>query len=316
MSGIRVTSVAAIEEFEGYLAAFLSEFSHECAHLRQAIGSRRLEVENRLEEARMEYRSALDYLHSLEEPGWEDYDAVERAEDRCRRLAEFRERFESFVDDALARLNEIESRQAADVSAGVNSLAQTLNLARRYLAITPDSGEPLSTFSGQSPNAASVPASPTIIHGVDTGQSSALTSGEIGELPELPNGLKWVSVDDLDWQGVDHSLEFKKASETDIAAMMKVFERDLLPLLRSNPRISVEGLVKMDQEDGRSSATAGRSFAYEFLIGTTSGSDVIAVEQSPHGAGGRYFWQSGRHRALVAKKLGWQYVPARIVGRK
>lgn len=314
MSEIRVASLAAIEEFEGVLTLFLSEFSYECKALRQSILDNITDIDNHLSEARIEHRSAVEYLHNIEESSWQDRDAVDDLENCHAKWSGFRDQFSDFSDAALAKVNEIESIQTRDVVTAMRFLIEVIDTAKSYLAITLDSGSNPSPGTVMQSGSDRESIAPITKPASEIKITSPIFGEDIKNLPKLPNGMQWIPIEKLDWAAVDDNIEFKKASETDIAAMMSVFERDLLPVLGANPQIELSTLKGQDRLAGKDAAATGRAFAYEFLIGTSVGSDVIAIDRLDHHTGGRHGWQSGRHRALVAKKLGWRFIPVRIVG--
>ena len=69
-------------------------------------------------------------------------------------------------------------------------------------------------------------------------------------------------------------------------------------------------LEQLDRLAGRNSSPHGLVFAWECMIG---GNEPIVVN-APHPLTGPSFgWTSGRHRALVARQLGWTHLPVRVI---
>lgn len=132
-------------------------------------------------------------------------------------------------------------------------------------------------------------------------------------LPQLPRGYVWIPLNELHWDEVPHDLQFKKADWNDIEVMMRNFMNVVVPML-SHPRgVTRDQLYALDVMNGVSNSSNQRSslaFAWDCLIG---GTDTIAVAAPSPLTGSKYGWQSGRHRALVAKSLGWTHIPAKMV---
>jgi hypothetical protein len=145
-------------------------------------------------------------------------------------------------------------------------------------------------------------------------EGSILTTADGTQLPKLPNGGKWIRIEHFDWKGIEDELPFRKASASDISTMLKVFEEDVLPLLNRSGSVTLSKLYALDRKDGRTQAPWSRAFAYEFLVGIDRGSDVIAVTGKGRPSRPPYEWLSGRHRAFIARRLGWKFVPARVAG--
>jgi len=309
MSGIRIASIDEIAEMEGHLQAFRGEFSSECRTLSQSIRDSLTDIENRVDQESAEYRSARDYFSGIEEPGWEDEAALEEAEARFQQWSGYLRQFEEFADVALARVAEIETEQTRDVAAATKFIDLAVETARAYSAIHFDGANGTKASGGSSAGSASTVASRRAAP-----QGSAITSGRVADLPALPNGMSWVPIEALDWKEVDDDLEFKKAGEADISAMLTVFEREVLPLLARDPPADWFELSEMDRRDGRTAPTTGRAFAYEFMIGQNRQSDVVAVDAPRASQDEHYGWESGRHRTLIARRLGWKFMPARVLG--
>ena len=208
--------------------------------------------------------------------------------------------------------------------------------------------------------------------GVPAGAAgSSLRGSSVRGLPDLPNGLRWVPMGSIGWDGVDGipgvpgELEFRKASKEAIREMLETFEAEVVPMLYRNGAVSVEELSRRDQQDGRGGTSRSLLLCYDSMIGSGRQSDVIVFQSTSGGArdehpaarirsfqegrearaagwgaqanpyrevgregaagvwdqgwqwedgGGRLAFTSGRHRALVARELGWKFIPARVLG--
>lgn len=304
MTGIFIADINALQDFEDYLASFLNGFMAECSELRRTILDTAADIEMRLEEAQDEYDSAVEAASGDEDDSWEDSWAVEEAAARLEEWSTYKRRFEEFADGAIVQVTEAEESQDRAVSTAVNFMAKAIAAALAVRAVSMT----MTSSGNVRPNVAAE-AGPVL-----GGETSVLRTARTREqLPPLPNGLTWVSVDRLDWSAVPDDMAFEKAKRDDIAAMLLVFERDVLPAVTTEG-LQHSDLVALDRLDGRVSGATSRAFAYEFMIGVGRASDVIAIN-APHVlTGNRATWESGRHRAMVAKELGWTFVPARVIG--
>ncbi|MCE2435765.1 MAG: hypothetical protein J4F29_23055 [Candidatus Latescibacteria bacterium] len=190
-------------------------------------------------------------------------------------------------------------------------------------------------------------------------------------LPALPNGLQWVEIDKISWDGVDgipDNLAFRKVSKENMREMLETFENQLLPVLSENKDVSADELVMIDKQNACAEGSSNSlRLSHDSMIGSSNTSDVIVLHSKPLSPGqnaehpaastpafesgrkarvegkdrnsnpyrqlGRegaaniwdqgWEWQlsekqlaftSGRHRTLVARELGWKFIPARVLG--
>lgn len=306
MTGIYIADIDAIQDLEDYLPAFVNGFHAECRQLRESILETAYEIEMRLDEAQEEYDSAFSSSRGGDDDdsSWESEGAADAAADRLAEWNSYKQRYDNFADRAISQIDEAQAAQDRAVSLAVSLLSRMIESAKTIRAVT-ISSEHSPQIDDANPSA----------QGASTIQgTSILHSARLPEqLPPLPNGLTWVPVDRLDWSSIPEDIAFKKAKHDEIAAMLEVFEREVLPAVFAQG-LQHNDLVNMDRRDGRTIGASSRAFAYEYMIGFGRSSDVIAVN-APHAiTGNRVTWESGRHRAMVARELGWNFVPARVIG--
>jgi|GEM_PF-2810995 len=306
MTGIFIADINALQDFEDYLPSFLNGFTAECRELRGTIQEIAADIEMRLDEAQDDYDNAVDAASGGEDDdeSWESRRAVEDAAARLQEWGAYKRRFEAFADGASMQIDEAEEAQNRSVSVAVSFLAKAIDLAKAVRAVTMTAGSSGNVPPDAAARTGRLPR---------TGASVLRTARLREQLPPLPNGLTWVPVDRLDWSAVPDDLAFEKANHDDIAAMLQVFERDVLPAVTAQG-LQHSDLVALDRQDGRVTGATSRAFAYEYMIGMGRASDVIAINAPHLLTGNRATWESGRHRAMVAKELGWNFVPARVIG--
>ena len=274
-------------------------------------------AESRLDAAYRRLSDAERFLASAEEP--EDYhyhevrvarEEVERAQRRLSDVQTAAQSFEKARDEFRLKLDRT-------TLSGQIYLDERISAARNYLSLSvSDSG----ARTKESNLIASGSSTPKAIGSERALSSVVLKNAGRDELPVLPRNLQWVSVDEVDWSEAPSDLGFRKVSREKIVQMLRTFERDLLPVLAQTPDITPSRLAEMDRQLGRVPTTDGvRSdsleFCFGYLIGTVRESDLIVMDVMKSEVGRRYGFTSGRHRALVAKELGWKFIPARVIGK-
>lgn len=169
-------------------------------------------------------------------------------------------------------------------------------------------------FSGVRPGMAALPitgATSYARRSVGTGNTTAHAhTGLGGQLPPLPNGLVWVPIEQLDWDKVPDDISFDKAPRESMEAMLLLFSREILPMLGGRREVTRDYLQRLDQRLGNGSGAGSLTFTWECMVG---GLEPITLDK-PHSLTGRkYGWTYGRHRALLAKAMGWTHVPAKVI---
>ncbi len=193
-------------------------------------------------------------------------------------------------------------------AAGQAFLRDRIETAAQYRSIVNPTAAGLSTTTARS----ETPAAQT----TSTGNMISNQSLQAGRsLPPLPRRMQWVPIEDIDEALSPNDLEFKKAPHAEMKAMMLVFQESVLPALADNPSLTPDDFSASVGEERASKSTTPR-FAYECMLGSFGSSDVIVLDGKPGGEIGKMGVTSGRHRILIAKELGWLYIPARVLGAR
>jgi hypothetical protein len=136
------------------------------------------------------------------------------------------------------------------------------------------------------------------------------TSIDSGYLPDLPEGLVWVPLAKIDPSEVPAGLEFKKGVTYDQMrdGLLRLWG-ELIPLVGSvhHGRAACEAF---DEQHGRIDR---RGFVHRLSLAHLwdqffHRDNRIRISVNPDT--GRWSITNGRHRILVARDLGWKYVPA------
>jgi hypothetical protein len=235
-------------------------------------------------------------------------EAVSRAEDEASRRSaeewlERAEEAERALDDAMERVQ--------DALDAYKSAAADLESARS--GAFPQAASFLRSKIAAANAYAAIQVSPTLGRAAPEQNATARLQAD-ADLEEiaLPAGLAWIPIAGIH---PDEFVDFveepaKAVSRNTMAAGMRRFYTDLVPMLRSNPRVSRDELRKRDRERGTLTGAGGlihpeslSNLGEIFLFGD----DLIAVEA---GGDGLYRLHSGRHRATLARDLGMTHIPA------
>lgn len=136
-----------------------------------------------------------------------------------------------------------------------------------------------------------------------------VTSDHLKNLPDvaLPAGYQWVKLDAIsrrDDLRPDES--FHKASEEDVKKGFYLLKNEILPALDEDRTLPSDHFGNLDRGAGRSYAE-GIQRVYDAFFG----GDCIALDR---GLGdGKYGVTNGRHRLHIARDLGWEAVPVKIL---
>ncbi|MBZ0149053.1 MAG: hypothetical protein K8F62_16145 [Pseudorhodoplanes sp.] len=316
MGKVDIRSLGVLVEFLEGIPAQQAAFAAECAAVAGRFENARYAVAQNHELARAEYAAALDAYREQEEPGWEDEERVAETERRVREWEEYETWFNTVADDAEERLQELVAKQERTSIGAARELEKRVAAARTYWSV------PLPGLAGETApmrkTAAGMSSGKSLVTPFLGGRGSATASileQDGAQLPALRDGMEWVSLEKLDWGDVPPDMEFKKAGKEDMRAMLETFATGVVPALSETPGIDLDDFRQKDRAAGRNGPTEAYSAAYEFMLGRDNSSDTIALD-APHPLNGnRFGWQSGRHRALIARELGWKYIPARVIGR-
>ncbi|RCW19806.1 hypothetical protein DFR48_11811 [Ciceribacter lividus] len=134
----------------------------------------------------------------------------------------------------------------------------------------------------------------------------------------LPQGFSWISItkisgDDL----VIDPKEFKKVPYVRMRSGLETLRDRLLPALALNPTMTRDDAVRLDSEAGTDYTAEGfihpRSVvaAWDAFLDPRREAEVVVVEER---ADGTVTVVNGRHRLGVARALGMDMVPCRILG--
>ncbi|MEL6727060.1 MAG: hypothetical protein AAFP81_16165 [Pseudomonadota bacterium] len=296
--------LASIRDLSAHLEALeRGQFFADQAHktLFEIIRTDLLGMRQRLEDARAELRRLREELENAED--YEDLESI-RAEIEAQK-----ERVERLKCDS-DELAKIATRVRQESEALKEKFSKEFKIA--YVEIQDNVTNYKKYY--EAPVADRPPVA-------SQGEASQGVAGETKKhnLPDLPNKLEWVRIDQLDWSSMPKNIPFNHADKTSMTEMMETFSTRLLPIMRARGTIDPDYLVKLDRAAGIAAHEAhgnprSLAFAWRCLI---SGNDLIVLD-APNQLTGKstYDWTSGRHRSLIAKSLGWSHVPARVQSMK
>jgi hypothetical protein len=297
-----------IERQPGALAAATKSFELEAAEVRQRIFRMQQRAKWAAEAAARSHAQAMAELHSADED--DDVDALIEQAEASRALLQEARAYARAVEQegrkAIARIDQSVARfQDLSGRAGL-FVEERLQKYRRYWSVDEDASA-ASSGSGR----ASAAVNGTV--------AAPALAAEAADLPALPHGLVWVPLDALDWSEVADDLEFKHAPRDSMEQMMQTFQRDVLPLLKKGGALDRERLRRLDRAagldpDGTPTDPRNRVLAWDCMIGQGKRDDDLVAVSPPLPGETSHRFTSGRHRALVARALGWTHMPVRMLG--
>jgi hypothetical protein len=289
-------SVVAVRQHVEALPGLRAAFADDVTQVRDAVDRKLRETRRLVDEAEAELRR-LREEYQREDSSVTRQD-VRDAEDHLDRCRDYAEDVTEAAAQAKLRLRALEQDFPRHYDKAQKTCLSALGRYQIYDAIPHERAMPTAGSA----------ASGGIV-GSGSGRGRAGINGAQG-LPVLPPGMMWVAIDDLDWGSVPDDLQFKKGSMDDIAAMLARFAEEIMPMMRDPRGISRSQLEQLDRLAGRTGSPQGLVFAWECMIG---GNEPIVVNAPHHLTGPSFGWTSGRHRALVARQLGWTHLPARVI---
>ena len=142
---------------------------------------------------------------------------------------------------------------------------------------------------------------------------SPLRGTSTSALPALPNGMEWVEIDKVNWDGVDgvpENLEFRKVSKENMKEMLETFENKLLPVLSENKDVSVDELLAVDKQNAAEGSSSSLHLCHDSMIGSSNISDVIVLHSKTpsttvedHPAASTPAFESGRKARIEGQDL-------------
>ena len=269
------------------------------------FATRVAEAERNAEDAVAEAREEFARMQSLrdDDPSLVSDEDIAAAEDHLHASRRYSDNVSEHVAKARRKLREIEESLDNLYPAATQEFDTKLAQYQRVHTFGIGKGALGSTATGAT-------ASPAQSAGTHRTSATRSTSGLHGPLPALPNGFEWVPIEQLDWNQVPSNLSFVKASRDSMESMLLLFATEILPMMRGPGGVTRDYLYRLDQRLGNSSGAGSLTFAWDCMIG---GSEPITLNRPHRLTGPKYNWTYGRHRAVLAKSMGWTHVPARVI---
>ena len=371
MLGANLRSLQTLVEFRNSLPTFSDATINEVQEMILSARRSVQDAEQTLSECRAYLWEAEDVLQNTEKPEDKEYSDVEEARTKVAQaeiyFSEVQAAYTSFQSIASA----LSSRLTVHFANAQNFLDERIEAAKFYQSLSVS--DLVGTSAANSPAQVDRPttAAPIRVSGDSNDVvTSPLRRPSVSVLPVLPNGMEWVEIDKVNWNGVDgvpENLEFRKVPKENMKEMLETFENKLLPVISENRDVSTDELLKIDKQNAAEESSSSLRLCHDSMIGSSTISDVIVLHSKPlpisrndHPAantpafesgrkarlegkdqnsnpyrdltgreGAANIWDqgwesesndrelaftSGRHRALIAKELGWKFIPARVLG--
>lgn len=369
--GANLRSLQALVEFQNALPMLSNAVSDEIQEMILSANLIVQDAEQTLSKCRDDLWEAENRLQNTEKSDYEEYTHLEEARTAVARadvhLSEVQAAYISFQSIA-STLND---RLTGHFANAQSFLEERIQAAKLYQALSISDTVGISTDNGPAQARRFTPTPPTgALRSDDDVVASPLRGASKSALPILSNGMEWVAIDEIEWDGVDgvpDDLEFRKVSKENMKEMLETFENELLPVLSENKDISDDELQTIDKKNASEGSSNSLRLCHDSMIGSSNTSDVIVLQTKPLSTAGKdhpaagtpafesgreactkgmdcnsnpyrhlvgregaaniwdqgWQWQSnerqlgftsGRHRVLVAQELGWQFIPARVLG--
>lgn len=236
----------------------------------------------------------------------EQLDEALEAMQRYRRVAE---ELEAAGRRFIARASDLSERGRQVAHAGVAFLDQRLDALHEYQAV-PLSQE-MAMHGEAFPAASRSDASPT--------KPPPAVGPAASVAGDLPPGFTWLDIAEVDTHGgfIDDPAQFRKAGQAQMRRGLEILRDEIVPRIKSGEGFTREDAERIDLKGGTAYTSAGfihpesRVTIWDAFLDSRRGADVVVVER---GINGKMQVISGRHRLGLARQLGMQTIPVRLLG--
>ncbi len=288
-------------------ARLLSQAGEATALVRETLRKLERIGEDRLEELRAA-RAALDAVEDNEDDSREQ-ERLEEALEAMQRYRQVAEDLEHSGRRFIARASELSERGRHFAHAGIAFLDERLEALGEYMAVRlPDD----LMINGALP-LQERPSGTSMTVDVPFANPEAPVSDD------LPPGFGWLDIAAVDQVGgfIDDPKQFRKAGYAQMRRGLEILHDEIIPKIRAGTGFTREDAERLDREGGTVYTSEGfihpdsRVAVWEAFLNPQRGADVVVVER---GSDGKMKVVSGRHRLGLARQLGMQAIPARILG--
>ena len=291
LQGANLRSLQALIEFQNALPTLSNAVANEIQEMILSANRIVQEAEQTLSECRDDLREAKDRLKNAEESDYEDYTDLEEARTAAARadahLSEVKAAYIAFQGVA-STLND---KLKGHFTNAQSFLDERIQAAKLYQSLSISDAVGISADNGPAQAKRSTLAAPTeYLRGDDDVIASPLREASKSALPILPNGMEWVEIDEIEWDGVDgvpDNLEFRKVSKENMREMLETFENELLPILSENKDISDNELQTIDKKNASEGNSNSLRLCHDSMIGSSNASDVIVLQARPLSTAGK-----------------------------
>ena len=312
MSGANLQSLQALVEFRNSLPQLSGAAIDEVQEMILSTQRSVQDAEQTLSECRTDLWTAEDAPQNTGEPGYEEYSDVEEARTKVAQAESHFSEVQAAYTSFQSITSVLSSRLTTHFANAQNFLDERIEAAKFYQSLS------VSDFVGTSANNSAAQANRST-NTASSGASEAdgdiatspLRGSSASTLPALPNGMEWVEVDKISWDGVDgvpENLEFRKVSKENMKEMLETFENQLLPTLKENKDVSTNELLTLDKQNAAEDSSRSLRLCHESMIGSSNISDVIVLHSKPastvhvdHPAANTPAFESGRKARLEGK---------------
>ena len=312
MQGANLQSVQALVEFRNSLSMLSKASINEIQEMILSTQCSVQEAQLTLSECRADLWEAESTLQNTEEPGYEEYAAVDDARTEVARAETYFSEVQAAYSSFQSLASAVSNRLTVHFAHAQNFLDERIEAAKLYqsLSVSDFTGTSADNSSTQANHSTTATPTRALPNNSDV-RVSPLRGASVSALPVLPNGIEWVEIDKINWDGVDgvpDNLEFRKVTKENMKEMLETFENQLLPILKKNKDVSTNELLTLDKQNATADSSRSLRLCHESMIGSSKVSDVIVLHSKPsstahidHPAANTPVFESGRKARLEEK---------------
>lgn len=311
MLGANLQSLQALVEFRNSLPMLSDTTINEVQEMVLSAQRSVQDAEQVLSECRADLWRAESTVQNTEEPGYEEYSVVEEARTKVARAESHFSEVQAAYTSFQSIAGRLSSHLATHFANAQNFLDERIEAVKSYqnLSVSDFVGTSASNNPTQAGHSTAAPT--RALRNNSDISASPLRGVSVSALPILPNGMEWVEIDKIKWDGVDgvpENLEFRKVSKENMREMLETFENQLLPILNKNKEVSTNELLTLDKQNATEESSSSLRLCHDSMIGSSTVSDVIVLHSKPlpsadknHPAANTPAFESGRKAHLEGK---------------
>jgi hypothetical protein len=306
---IEIRSIKALNEIRERLGLFLGQVRTHAINVQVDVRSKVRFVEELGRERLDELSAAQRAVSELDDDddGYYELDRLETAETALRQVRAVARECDKARKRFEVAIGCLTDRSASVTYEALSVLEGKIRAVSAYVSIQPhgDADAPTNEKSDSvSPIRSSV-------------QQSEITLQDGSG--RLPLGFVWIELSDINESDfLTDPLVFKKVKHEDMRRGLELLRDKILPAVDANPLMKREDIVKLDQRYGTSFDVNGfvhkdsLTTVWDAFFDPRHEAEIVVIANTVNG---RWEVINGRHRLGVARELGMEALPCKILRR-